>query len=512
MLIKDLEIEFEEGLNVISGETGTGKSMTLSAVEFVMGKQGEFPEGTAVEIEIEKGDGPVILRREIRNGRSRYYLDGRGTSLRTVLDILEGEIAIQGQNEFMKVLKQDFQRRLLDRFGKHKALLEKVSESYRRYSKTLKEIQELRDLEEETKHKRDLWEFKVSEIESVGLSPDELEEIRAKAKALNSAEKVKKLILEALIYLHDSETSAYSSIGNAVRLLWKAKDLGSQVDGEIEALNNIKEQLYELAQSLREKDIELSQEEIDRVNEILFKVQRLEKKYGKPYKELVQEAKELKKLIKDSQEFELKLEELKSKLEEEKAKLLQACEELSRRREKTAKLLEREILEILRELNLERATLRVILERAGFSEYGWDKVRFLFSSYGMEPKPLEECASGGELSRLFLALSLIDPPTGTYIFDEVDTGVSGETSVKLAKLLKRVSRNMQVIVITHSAPICAAGDVNFLTLKEFLGDIPYIRVKKLSQEGKLQEVARLMGTKTENTLKGAVDLLRLVNT
>ncbi len=122
-----------------------------------------------------------------------------------------------------------------------------------------------------------------------------------------------------------------------------------------------------------------------------------------------------------------------------------------------------------------------------------------------------EIASGGELTRLFLALALVLPPAETYIFDEVDVGVSGETSVKLARLLRKLSRRMQVIVITHSAPVCAAGDLNLVTEKEFLGGIPYVQIRRLGEEEKLREIARLMGTTTENTLRGARELVELVN-
>ncbi len=510
LLIKDLELEFEEGLNVISGETGTGKSMTLSAVEFVMGKQGDYPEGTAVELEIEKDRSAVILRREIKGGRSRYYLDGRGTSSKVVREILENTISLQGQNEFLKILKPDFQREALDRFGGHSEALLKVSRLFDEYSHIKRELNHLTSLREETVQKRDYWEFKVREIEEVGLSPSEVEELKEKAQTLKNLEKLKKLFVEVLYSLYDDESSAYANLGNAIKLLWKAKELGSPVDAEIDLLTEMKDKLYEAVEAVRDKDLELSPEEIDRINETLFKVQRLEKKYGKSYAELVEEMEELKKKLAEALTFEDTIEQLKENLKKKEEELLKECAVRSDLRKESARKLEMKIGEILSELNMKEAKLKVLLKRGDITQHGFDEVRFLFSSYGKDLKPLEEVASGGELTRLFLALSLINPPVGTYIFDEIDVGVSGETSVKLAKLLKKVSKNMQVIVITHSAPICAAGDVNFLTTKEFLGDIPYIRVKKLSEEEKLTEVARLMGTATENTIRGAKELVDLV--
>ncbi|WP_457600077.1 DNA repair protein RecN [Hydrogenivirga sp.] len=510
ILIKDLEIEFGEGLNVISGETGTGKSMTISALEFVMGKQGEYPEGSSVEVEVLKDGEAVILRREIRGGRSRFFLDGRGTSARTVRELLEGTVSLQGQNEFIRLLKPEFQLGVVDRFGGLEELTKRVGELYSLYSSKKKELEELVRRKEEVLQKRDFLEFKLREIEEVGLKPEEVQELRERAQSLKSLEKIKRLVAEALQSLYDSEGSAYADVGNALRLLWKARELDQSLEKEAEELALLKERLSEVADSLRGKDFELSPEEIDRINELLFRVQRLEKKYGKGYEEIFREAEDIRRELAVSYDYEEIIAEHGDEVSRLEREVRELSEELSRRRKEVARALEGRIERILRGLNLERAVLKVSFEKGELGRQGIDRVRFLFSSYGGEPKPLDQVASGGELTRLFLAVALIQPPSATYIFDEVDVGVSGETSVKLAKLLRRLARGMQVIAITHSAPVCAAGDVNFVTEKRYLGDIPYIQVRRLSEEEKLGEVARLMGTQTENTIKGARELVEIV--
>jgi DNA repair protein RecN (Recombination protein N) len=169
LLIKDLEIEFSEGLNIISGETGTGKSMTISAIEFIMGRQGDYPEGTAVEIELEVEEEAVILRREIRGGRSRYFLDGRGTSARTVRSILETHVSLQGQNEFLRLLRSEFQREVVDRFGGLEPFREEVERLYTRHADTLEELEKLRREREELEREREFLEFRIGEVEE--LSP-----------------------------------------------------------------------------------------------------------------------------------------------------------------------------------------------------------------------------------------------------------------------------------------------------------------------------------------------------
>lgn len=510
-LIRDLEIEFGEGLNVISGETGTGKSMTISAVEFVMGKQGEYPEGTAVEIEVGSEDESLILRREIKGGRSRYFLNGRGTTSKVVRELLEGRISVQGQNEFIRLLRSDFQREILDRFADLIPLRSEFERLYSKFSAKERELRELKEKREEILQRRDFLEFRLREIEEIGLNAEEVEHLRKEAEVLTNLEKIKKFIGEALYHLYDSEGSAYSDVSLALRSLWKLKEHGKEVEDLIDGLSEVKERILDIVQSLREEDTEISPEEVDRINELLFKVQRLEKKYKKSYEEILKEAEKIKEELSKSYGYDDRIEELEFELKELRKRLTGLAEELSSERKKAAKRLEKEIETLLKELNLERAKVKVKVEKTDIGRFGQDSVRILFSSYGGEPKPLEESASGGELMRLFLALSLILPPTETYIFDEVDVGVSGETSVKLAKLLKKLGRKMQMIVITHSAPICAAGDVNFLTEKEYLGDIPYVKVRRLSEKEKLKEVARLMGTATENTIRGAKELVDIIS-
>ncbi len=509
-LIRDVEIEFGEGLNVISGETGTGKSMTISALEFVMGKQGDYPEGSAVEVELEFVSSAVILRREVRNRRSRYFLNGRGTTAKAVKEMLEGAVSVQGQNEFIRLLKPEFQLEMVDRLGKLEGKRKEFGELYDLLESRSKELSSLITKREELVQKRDFYEFRLKEVDEVGLKAEEIEEIKAKAETLKHLEKVKKAIAEALAYLQDSDNSAYDSLGSALKSLWRIREF-SDLDKEIEILTEIRDKTLEVSESLRDHDVELSPEEIDRINEILYKVQRLESKYKKPYPEILKEVEEIRRELASSYLYEDTIEALDKEVKELEGKVLDMARDLSRRRRETAKLLETRTEEVLRDLNLERAKLRVSFEEGKLTRTGIDRVKFLFSSYGSDMQPLEEVASGGELTRLFLALSLIQPPTGTYIFDEVDVGVSGETSIRLAKLLKKLSKEMQIIVITHSAPICAAGDKNFLTEKEYLGEMPYIRVKELSSQGKLQEVARLMGTTTENTIKGAEELVDIVN-
>ena len=508
LFIRGVELEFSEGLNVITGETGTGKSMTLSALEFVAGKQGEYEDGTAVEVEIIKDGEAVILRREIKRGRSRYFLNGRGSSREVVTEILKNHVSLQGQNEFINLLKEDFQGKLLDRFGQLEEEVKALGELYENWKKKEEQYKEFLKKKEEFLQRRDYYLFRIKEFEEVGVSPEEYEELKRKAETLKNLEKIRKYLGEAILNLYEDENSAYERLGTALRALSKVVAYGEELEKVYDRLSRVKEELYEIYSELQNALPELSEEELDKINEKLYKIQRLEEKYKKPFTELAKEIGEIKKLLESSQEC-LDEENLRKEVEKLREEYYRKALRLSEKRKEAARRLEERVKNLLKELNLERARLKVDINRGEPAKFGLDRIKFLFSSYGKDFKEIERTASGGELSRLFLALSLILPATPVYVFDEVDTGISGESSLKLAKFLKKLSKNMQIIAITHSASLCAAGDKNFKTEKEFIGDIPFIKVRELNPEEKLEEVARLMGLKTEKTLEGAKELVEI---
>jgi len=508
LFIRDVELEFSSGLNVITGETGTGKSMTLSALEFVLGKQGNYPEGTAVEVEVISGDEEFIVRREIRKGRSRFFLNGRGTTRDVVKELLSGRISLQGQNEFVNLLREDFQRKLLDSFGKLEDLLEAVSRTYKVLKEKERQLKELEERRRELEEKRDYYLFRIREVEEVGLSAEDYGELLEKSRMLRHLERLKRNIEETLFLLYEGEGSAYEKLSQALKSLEKTEALSRSAERVCNRLRQVKEEILEIYYELKGEEVELSEEEINEINEKLYRIQRLEEKYKKSFPEIIKEVEALKQELEKLEDFE-KQETLLNELTVLRKEYEKLTSILSERRKEKAKELEKKVSQFLSELNLERAKLKVLVEGSEPAEAGKDRVRFLFSSYGEDFGEIGERASGGELSRLFLALSLILPASETYVFDEVDTGISGETSLKLARFLKKLSRRMQVIVVTHSAPLCAAGDKNFKTEKAFIGDIPYVRVRELSEEEKVEEVARLMGIRTKKTLEGARELLSL---
>ncbi|NPA33022.1 MAG: AAA family ATPase, partial [Aquificae bacterium] len=262
----------------------------------------------------------------------------------------------------------------------------------------------------------------------------------------------------------------------------------------------IYDELYELCSALSSELPSISPEEIDELNEKLYKAQLLEEKYKLPYPLLVEKLKEELKELEEANELKERIHILEERLNDALRAYGELAQALSRERKRSAKELEKKLKGVLSLLGLGDGDFEVVVREEREGRYGKDAVDFLFR--GGE---LWRVASGGELSRMVLAISLILPQRETYVFDEVDAGLSGEASLRLARLLKELSRNSQVILITHAPALCAAGDRNFMTRKEGARVV----VEELSREEKLAEVARLMGVRSEKTLAGARELVSL---
>ena len=506
LLMEDIEVEFGEGINVITGETGTGKSMTIEAISFVLGKKGNYEEGTYVEMEIEKEDNeePIIIAREIKNGRSRFYLNGRSTTLSVISDIAGKDILIHGQNDHLNILKAEYRRDILDYFGNLMDLREEFRKEYEEFNLMRKDY--LKNLEEYEKLKREkeYVEMQIEELKKIDVEPDEYERIKEEVEILSRCERISQLIEKALNNLYYKDNSAYNNIYEALKLL-------DQVDFEdvrsisVE-LENILDRLKEYVRILSSNIPQVNPNRIDTLNEKIFRIQMLEKRYGKSYKEVFEELKTIENTIKSLDDFESDLLKQERILKEKEESVRNRAEALSSKRKEYSPLLERKVIEILSNLNMREVRFKVRISETSMGKYGKDKVDFLFSSSGMEPLPVEKVASGGEISRLAFALSLIKPPADTYIFDEIDTGISGETSLKLAKMIRKLGSETQVIIITHSAPMASCGDHFYKTSKEK----DRISIYKLSKGEVLEEIARLMGLKSHHTLKGAMELIEEV--
>ncbi|MEJ7621579.1 MAG: AAA family ATPase [Aquificaceae bacterium] len=500
--IKGEELYFDRGLNVITGETGTGKSLTVSSLLFLMGREGDYPEGTCVEAELDLGEEQVILRREIVKGRSRYYLNGRGSTKRVVEEVLSSNLLLQGQNDRTKILRMDFQREVYDRFAgclELRKVVESVYEKVLELEERLKNVNQRR-IEREVRKR--LISEEIRQIEEAGLTPEEYELVKKRLKEINLAEKINNLVFQGLSNIERS-LEGLNELKKALRELFSMGVLQDKTT----SLQLLEDYLIDLERELRSKAISYSQEELDQLNERVYKVQRLERKYRRDYRDIYEYMLKLREELQKLQEEDTEL--LERELNLKREELYRLYEELSNKRFLAKEEFEKKVMEYLKSMGLEGASFKVFFERKE-GRYGKEQVRFLFSSYGREERDISEVASGGEISRLSLALFMLSPPAQTYVLDEVDMGISGRTSIKLAKLLKELSKKTQLIVITHSPAIASVSDKHFTTKRETIGDVPFIRIVELSGEEKVEEIARLMGTVNSKTLEGAKELIKEV--
>ncbi len=494
-LIEEQELNFDPGLNVITGETGTGKSMTVSTLLFLLGQQGDYPEGTAVELELSIDGEEYVLRREIKNRRSRFYLNGMGSTQKTVKEIISKALIFQGQDDRLKILRKDFQRDVFDKTVGCYSTRKSFEELYQKLEEVSKKIDYLLGLEREIRIR--VIEEELKEIEKVGWSEEEYIDAYKTVERYAEVEKKNKLSSEGIDHI---DSLLIPSIKNLAKLFG---ELG--LEQEKQGVLRMQEELFNIRRRLSDIYENLDPDYINQLNERIFLVQRLERKYGRKYGEVLKIAQELREELERLRSIEADLESLQSLRESLQRELRSLGEELSTKRRQGKERFVDLVLGHLKDLGLEGALFDVFFEKQE-GRFGFEDIRFVFSSYGGELRDLAQVASGGEISRIALSLFLLSPVAETYLLDEIDVGVSGQISVKVAKFLKRLSSKMQVIVITHSPALASAADKHFKTYREgskvFIGEL---------EEDRLEEIARLMGIVNSQTIKGAMELIREIS-
>ncbi|RMH79485.1 MAG: DNA recombination protein RecN [Acidobacteria bacterium] len=500
LFLRDTELYFHKGLNAITGETGTGKSLTVSSLLFLIGAEGNYPEGTSVEAELIHKDEELIVRREVRRGKSRYFLNGRGSTKSVISELLSSNLLLQGQNDRIKITRLDFQRDIYDRFAKAMDIRRECEELYQRVVSLEKEIADWNSKRLEREIRVRVLQEGIEEFEALGLTPHSYRELKNRLEELSKAERINQVVAQSLSLLIEE--------GGIFEKLRALKKLLSQLPEDmLKNFSLLDDTLGELERKLRSLWVSYDQKEIDQLNEKLYSVQTLERKYRKSFEHIYEHVQALKEEL-ESLRSEESIETLEEELKTLRGRLEEVYGALTNRRLSVKGEFEGRVREYLRDMGLERASFKVSFEQRE-GRYGRESVRFLFSSYRGEERDIGQVASGGEISRLSLALFMLSPPAETYVLDEVDAGISGHTSIKLARLLKELSKSTQLIVVTHSPAIASAADRHFITVRENLGDVPVIRVEEL-KDGRLEEIARLMGVVSEETLRGAQRLMQEV--
>ncbi|MBR4413536.1 MAG: DNA repair protein RecN [Lachnospiraceae bacterium] len=523
-LIDEIDIDFSKGLNILTGETGAGKSIVLGSLAIALGAKAdkdcirtgeeyalveitftadtEEVKNKLIENDISLENDCVLIQRKITPQRSVFKLNSQTVTVSVIKDIASALIDIYGQHDYQNLLNSRKHIEILDSFAKDSA------DAVSGYKKTYAEYLRLKALAEspevdEVRREREisLLEYQINEIKSAGLKPNEETEVEERLKVLENAYKIQSTLSLIKDMMYDYESSAGEMINKSIREMSVISSYDSVLGEMFDELNNI----YSLVSDFEREtmgvleDYAPNEEELDRLRERYNLINELERKYGRTIENVLEYLEDKEKELENLQDYAIKRESILKDYEKAKDSLKKSAASLTEVRKKTAKSFEKAITEGLSDLNFNQSSFNVaITEASDYTSNGIDKVNFEISTNPGEPlKPLENVSSGGELSRIMLAIKTVGAKsdnTETLIFDEIDAGISGVTAWKVAKKLALLSKDHQIICITHLQQIAAMADIHF-EIKKTVSDNSrtntYIEV--LDEEGEIKEIARMLG-------------------
>ncbi len=534
-VIERSEIEFKSGFNVLTGETGAGKSILIDAINAVLGERvskdlirngcenavvsAVFGDLNTKTVEILNGydispdeDGNILITRKLSlNGKGYIKINNLPVTATNLRDIANNLINIHGQHDNQALLIPENHLSYIDAIANNSDYIERYYDEFKKLNSIRKELMSLEMDEDEKARKIDILKYQIAEIENAALRVGETDELKAKLKIADSYEATYKALSNAEFLLSgdDNNDGALIQLRNANKQLLTVEAVSNEKLAD--AISLLEDLRSEIGSFL--SDTGFSQLNSDEINQRLDYISRVVLKYGGSEENAIQY------LIKSQTELEnitlsdKRIVELSNLLEESKQRLVFLAEELSQTRKTAAALFEAQVTDVLKELNMPNVEFAVDFKKGKYAKYGFDLVEFMISANaGENLKPLHKIASGGELSRVMLSIKsvLLDKdPVGSMIFDEIDTGISGFAADKVARQLKIVSNDRQVICVTHLAQIAAYANEHLLIEKTTEDGRTFTNVKSLSYEEKIREVARIMsGTDmTENLYNSAKELI-----
>lgn len=546
-IIESLSISFEKGLTVLTGETGAGKSIIIDAIHLLIGGRGssEFVrhgedkaeiEGLfllddeshpcyekAREFGIEIEEGMIVLRRDIsKNGKSVCRINGKLVTISVLREIGSTLVDIHSQHEHQELMDETMHLPLLDQFGAEEIspAVEEYQEVYRAYEKTMKKLKSLNENEQQMAHRLDLIQFQLEEIQAADLKLNEDEELYEEKRRLSNFERIYEAMQLSYSALQ-GEQKGLDWIGLVMSHLEDAAELNPAYKDLFETVSNSYYALEDVSHSLR-NELDLLEFDPERLNEIedrLNEINTLKRKYGKTIDEILEYAATIEEEIETLQNKETHIGQLEKELASLRKDLLVEAKNVTELRKNYAKKLTKLIHQELKDLYMAKTVFEVKIEsdESNFTKNGIDKAEFYISTNPGEPlKPLSKVASGGELSRIMLALkSIFSKHQGvtSIIFDEVDTGVSGRVAQAIAEKIYKVSIGSQVLCISHLPQVAAMADTHLFIAKVTKSGRTITSVTPLSDAEKIKEIGRMIsGVEiTDLTKKHAEELLLLAN-
>ena len=541
-VIERSDIDFTEGLNVLSGETGAGKSIIIDSINAVLGSRtsrelirhgADSARVTAVfeterhfkwleDNEIDQPeDGQIILQRRLtRDGKSGCRICGVPVTAAQLKEFAACLVDIHGQNDGMRLLDEKSHLSFLDGYAEPAELKDDFLSSYRELLKTNKEIKRLSIDNEEKERRSAILKQRISELEALDLKPGEYDELTARRDILRNSEKLTEALSQADTLLNGGDENAISNARGASAFIKRVSEMNHGLDAAAASLDEACFQLTNAAEIIEDflRELDFSDEEYDELERRISTCERLARKYSTDTSELPQKLTEYQNQLSELDYSADKTELLRKELAEQIEICREKAKRLSQFRKEAAVRLQERVTNELKDLNM--PSVRFVVEfcpiqtKAGFNSTGCDEIRFLMSANaGEEPGRINKIASGGELSRIMLALKNVfaeKDTVDTMIFDEIDTGVSGISAQRVAEKLWSVSRGKQVMCVSHLPQIAAMADSQYLVSKSELNGRTYTSVAHLDTDGRIAEISRMYGGDniSQKTMAAAAEQLQ----
>ena len=539
-LVSRIDVEFPKGIIAITGETGAGKSTIMGSIQLLLGERADVSQirhgslKAVVEgvFEFEQGrdeeriedlqncgfdvsfEEPLIIRREISaNGRGAAFFADQMISVKRLGELMAETVDIHSQNAQQSLTKKNWQRFSFDHYAGADSLAGAVAELYFQQKKIREELSEYQNKEREILRQEELWRFQVEEVSRAQLREGEDEELLDQEKSLSHAEEIRELLFSLEENLSDEEGSPFALLKQTNRSLKQLAGLYAPAESWEEEFLNVIGSLEELkTEASRASDkLNADPEELNRVQERLALIGSLKKKYGGSIKEVLEETEKIRARLSEGGSFDERKEKLEKQLSELQRELKEKADKLSKIRAKAASSFSKSVEAEIAPLGMAGMRFKVELEKQEETQnYGNESVEFMIANAGQPFMSLQKIASGGELSRLTLALkclSLGGNAVQILFFDEIDSGISATVAGAIGKRMRLLGKEHQVFVITHMPVIAACGDAQYSVEKSVERNDSFVGIKRLEKEARKVELARMLGGNEKEALSYAAKLL-----
>jgi DNA repair protein RecN (Recombination protein N) len=537
-LIENITIDFKKGLTVITGETGSGKSIIIDSIDLLLGARAStsvIRTGTtsctiSAEFDISKNtnvknilselsidcENEIIIRRQIDSaGKSKAFINDISVSINTLSNIGKYLVDFYAQHKSNMLFEQQYQRQIVDNIADNSNLLEQLSVKYDKLESLKNKKEEIEKANTDRERLLDLYQYQINEINKANLSCDEEEKIEQELPKLKNAEKIKNVTAEMLSILYKQEHSVTDNLSIINKQISLLEKYGINIDNISKNINSTMTQIDDVYREVEDlsNNIDVTPDSLDAMLERQQLIKKLKSKYGKNIQEIIDYGKNLEDKIKSLENYETNITNIQKEIDFLLKDITKLCQQISDKRKKIATVISKKIISELEDLNMKNSQFEISVEKSEISRTGFDKLEFMFSANkGEKLYPLSLVASGGEISRVMLALSTTisdNYNVGTIIFDEIDTGTSGKTGEKIGKKLKSLSDNRQIISISHLAQIASNADNHIKIYKETEKGRNITKAKVLNANERIEEIAKIIsGEKiTEHAIKHAEELL-----